>query len=55
MNGKYKCSSPNLIELYEKAKELESKFDKIHYQHIFRNMNKRADELSNIAVENYKL
>jgi len=53
MNGAYKCKSPNLIELYEKAKELEQKFDEIHYEHILRHLNKRADELSNIAVDNY--
>jgi ribonuclease HI len=53
MTGVYKCKSPNLIELYEKAKELERKFDVINYQHVLRNFNKRADELSNIAVDNY--
>jgi len=53
MAGIYKCNSPNLIELHERAKELESKFDSIKYEHVFRNFNKRADELSNIAIENY--
>jgi ribonuclease HI len=55
MTGVYKCKSPNLIELYEKAKELEGKFDIIKYEHVLRNFNKRADELSNIAVDNYLL
>jgi ribonuclease HI len=55
MTGEYKCKSPNLIELYEKAKELEGKFDIIRYEHVLRNFNKRADELSNIAVDNYLL
>jgi ribonuclease HI len=53
MTGKYKCNSPNLIALYEKAKELETKFEKVYYQHIFRNFNKRADYLSNIPIEEY--
>jgi ribonuclease HI len=53
MKGIYKCNSINLIELYEKAKELTSTFEKIEYVHIFRNENKRADELSNIALNNY--
>jgi ribonuclease HI len=53
MKGVYKCRSPNLIELYNKAKELESSFDSIEYIHVLRNMNKRADELSNISVEEY--
>jgi len=55
MKGTYKCKSPNLFELYEKAKELESHFDKIEYRHVLRNSNKRADELSNIAVDEYLL
>lgn len=53
MKGVYKCKSINLIELYEKARELESHFERIEYVHVFRNQNKRADELSNIAVEQY--
>jgi len=53
MTGKYKCNSPNLIELLNKAKELTAKFDSINFVHIFRNKNVRADELSNIAVVNY--
>jgi ribonuclease HI len=53
MEGNYKCSSPNLIDLYEQAKKLESNFDNVYYQHVFRNLNQRADCLSNIAVEEY--
>jgi len=53
MKGTYKCKSINLIELYDKAKELEKHFDCIEYKHVLRNKNKRADELSNIAVEKY--
>jgi len=53
MTGKYKCNSPNLIELYEKAKELVKQFEELHFNHIFRNKNKRADQLSNIAVDEY--
>jgi ribonuclease HI len=55
MKGVYKCRADNLIELYEKSKELEKHFQDIEYCHVFRNKNKRADELSNIAIENYLL
>lgn len=51
MSNTYKCSSPNLIELYNKAKELEKKFDVIIYHHVLRKFNKRADELSNIGLD----
>jgi ribonuclease HI len=50
MNTLYKVKSPNLIPLFEFAKQLEAKFDKITYTHVYRNDNKRADELSNIAL-----
>ena len=50
MTGKYKVKSENLILLYNKAKELEKRFDVIIYNHIYRNLNKRADELANLSV-----
>jgi ribonuclease HI len=53
MKGIYKCKSINLLELYDKAKSLESNFQKIEYIHIYRNENKRADQLSNIAIDAY--
>ena len=54
MKGIYKCLSPNLIDLYKKAKELESNFDEIYYEHVLRNFNKRADFLSNEGILNLK-
>ena len=53
MNGTYKCNSPNIIELYEESKKLIEKFDSIYFRHILRNYNKRADRLSNEAVEKH--
>jgi len=53
MNNEYKVKSENLIPLYEKAKKLESMFEKITFTHIYRNKNKRADELANKAVEKF--
>ena len=53
MNNTYKCNSLNLIELYDKAKELAQNFETITFNHIYRNKNKRADQLSNLAVEDY--
>jgi ribonuclease HI len=53
MKGIYKCNSSNLIDLYDKAKGLEKDFDTITFTHILRNLNKRADELSNLAILNH--
>ena len=55
MEGKYKCSSPNIVPLYERAKVLESEFDSICYQHVYRKDNKRADYLCNSSVHEYLL
>lgn len=51
MNGEYKVRSENLIHLYKEAKQLSGKFEDITFTHIYRKDNKRADELSNIAIE----
>ena len=55
MTGKYKCNSENLLPLYNTAKELSKKFVDIKFQHVYRNFNKRADELSNIAISSFQL
>lgn len=55
MKGLYQCKSENLIDLYNAAKKLEEHFAKIEYVHVLRNKNKRADELSNFAIQDYLL
>ena len=47
MTGRYKVKSENMLEMYERAKELEKQFDKIDYFHVYRHLNSRADALSN--------
>ena len=47
MTGRYKVKSENMLEMYERAKELEKQFDKIDYFHVYRHLNCRADALSN--------
>ena len=53
LKGVYECKSSNLQILYDKALMLSNLFEKIEFCHVFRHNNKRADELSNIAVDNY--
>lgn len=53
MKNVYKCRSINLFGLHEQAKKLASHFEKIQFNHILRDKNNRADELSNIAVDKY--
>ena len=47
MKGEYKVNSKDMLRLYENAKGFEKYFDKIVYEHVYREHNKRADELSN--------
>lgn len=50
MQGKYKVNSPKLAPLYQCAVTLASKFDKIDYEHVYRDSNARADALSNTGA-----
>lgn len=54
MNGECKIHSDNLIDLYIKSKNLIHQFPDIKFNHICRNENKRAEELSNIAIQFYE-
>ena len=47
MKGEYQVKSESMIELYNIAKELETQFENISYEHVYRKYNKRADQLSN--------
>jgi len=51
VNGIYKVKNENLFELFERATELKKQFSYIDFNHIYRKDNKRADELSNIALQ----
>jgi ribonuclease HI len=51
VNGVYKVKHINLLPLYERVIELKTQFTNIDFTHVYRNDNKRADQLSNIALE----
>ncbi len=51
MNGKNKVRSPNISELHKLAMELKLKFTHIIFNHVYREDNKRADELCNKEIE----
>ena len=52
VNKIYKVKHPNLYELYEKVVALKKQFIYIDFNHVYRKDNKRADQLSNIALGN---
>ena len=51
VNENYKVKSDNLKQLYINCKKLMSQINKLEIQHIRRELNKRADELANIALD----
>jgi ribonuclease HI len=50
--GSYKVKSMELLLLYNKVNELTKQFNNIKFEHVYREYNKRADKLSNIALQN---
>lgn len=51
VNGIYKVKSDSIFNLYEEVLGLKSQFDYIDFNHVYRDYNKRADELSNLALD----
>ena len=51
VNGVYKVKSDDLRELHEEVINLRKHFKYIEFNHVYRENNKRADALSNIALD----
>lgn len=51
INGKYSVKAGHLIPLYQRARLLLAKFDQATVTHVRRELNKRADALSNIGAD----
>ena len=50
LKGEYKVKSVSLKPLYLEAVELISRIHNVQFEHVYREFNKRADELSNIGI-----
>lgn len=51
LNGKYAVKATHLLPLFQRARLLAGKFDRITITHVRRELNKRADALSNIGAD----
>jgi ribonuclease HI len=51
VTGQFKVKNVLLQDLYKEAMDLIAKFDYIAFNHVYRQFNKRADQLSNLALE----
>jgi ribonuclease HI len=53
MNGQYRVKNPALIDIADEVREKMKKFEKVTFSHIFRERNKEADKLVNLAIDKY--
>lgn len=51
VQGKFKVKSPDLIPLYDLAKEKMARLSSVKIEHVPRDKNRRADILANIAID----
>ncbi len=51
MKGNWKVKNANIKPLFERAKKLEPKFEKVVFQHIPREKNKVADQIANEVMD----
>lgn len=51
MRGEFKVKHPGLQPLYARARLLTTKLDRVTFEHVHREMNKEADRLSNVAMD----
>ena len=54
LTGVYRVKSPNLIPYYEEAVLLLRGFERVSVTHVFRESNKRADELANLGIKRHR-
>ncbi len=51
LNGQYRVKHEGLVPLYKQAKDVLNSFAKVKIRHIPREQNKKADRLSNEAID----
>ena len=51
MNGVYRVKNAGLRPLFERAQEFQRQFEAVTFEHIRREVNRRADELANQALD----
>ena len=51
IKGEYKVRSEALLDIYREAKDLIRKLNSFHIQHVYREQNREADRLANLAMD----
>jgi len=55
MKGVYRVKNPGLLPLYEDAKRLARQVGHVTFEHVRRELNKEADRLSNLGMDEAEL
>lgn len=51
LNGQYRVKSPGLLPLWEEAKRLAGRFERVRFHHVPREQNADADRLANEGID----
>ena len=51
MKGEYRVKNPGLQPLYQEARAIADRLERIVYEHVRREQNKDADRLANLAMD----
>ena len=51
MWGKYRVKNPELMKLHVQVRQLMERFDKVKFEHVYREHNERADALATEAAK----
>ncbi len=51
MRGEYRVKHPGLQPLYQEARELVARLARVRFEHVRRELNKEADRLANLAMD----
>ena len=51
MKGVYRVKNPGLLPLYEDARGLIRQIGRVTFEHVRRELNKEADRLSNLGMD----
>jgi ribonuclease HI len=51
MRGEYRVKNPGLQPLYVRARLLAAQLDDVKFEHVRRELNKEADRLANVAMD----
>ena len=54
ISGRYKVRSPDLKPLHEKARAMIARLESFSIQHVYRDQNREADRLANLAMDSGK-